>query len=152
MHPCCRKVDTFEKAQRRIKKSLGVLTLQDNYPSASSPFISQVFCGILQMCLVAKSCPTLCNPMVYSPPGSSVHGISQARILEWVAISFFREIFSTQGSNLCLLHWQADSLLLNHQGSPTSQLLLSNGCPQGVLARVAKSSDFPREDKCLCFN
>ena len=39
-------------------------------------------------CLVAKSCPTLCNPMDYSPPGSPVHGISQARILEWVAISF----------------------------------------------------------------
>ena len=38
--------------------------------------------------LVARSCPTLCNPMDCSPPGSSVHGISQARILEWVAISF----------------------------------------------------------------
>ena len=41
-------------------------------------------------CLVTKSCPTLCNPMDYSPPGSSVHGISQARILEWVAVSFSR--------------------------------------------------------------
>ncbi|CAI9153061.1 unnamed protein product [Rangifer tarandus platyrhynchus] len=38
--------------------------------------------------LVAKSCPTLCNLMDCSPPGSSVHGISQAAILEWVAISF----------------------------------------------------------------
>ena len=38
--------------------------------------------------LVAQSCPTLCNPMDYSPPGSSVHGILQAKILEWVAISF----------------------------------------------------------------
>ena len=38
--------------------------------------------------LVAQSCPTLCNPMSCSQPGSSVHGISQARILEWVAISF----------------------------------------------------------------
>ena len=34
---------------------------------------------------VAQSCPTLCNLMDYSPPGSSVHGILQARILEWVA-------------------------------------------------------------------
>ena len=41
-------------------------------------------------CLVAQSCPTLCDPMDCSPPGSSVHGISQARILEWVAISFSR--------------------------------------------------------------
>ena len=37
-------------------------------------------------CLVVKSCPTLCDPMDCSPRGSSVHGISQARILEWVAI------------------------------------------------------------------
>ena len=37
---------------------------------------------------VTQSCPTLCNPLDCSPPGSSVHGILQARILEWVAISF----------------------------------------------------------------
>ena len=46
------------------------------------------FCVLL--CLVAWLCPTLCNPLNCSPPGSSVHGISQARILEWVAISFSR--------------------------------------------------------------
>ena len=40
--------------------------------------------------LVALSCPTLCDPMDCSLPGSSVHGILQARILEWVAISFSR--------------------------------------------------------------
>ena len=39
---------------------------------------------------VAKLCLTLCDPIVCSPPGFSVHGISQARILEWVAISFSR--------------------------------------------------------------
>ena len=38
----------------------------------------------------AQLCPTLCNPMDCSLPGSSVHGILQARILEWVAISFSR--------------------------------------------------------------
>ena len=38
----------------------------------------------------AQSCPTLCDPTDCSPPGSSVHGISQVRILEWVAISFSR--------------------------------------------------------------
>ena len=37
---------------------------------------------------VAQSCPTLCDPMDYSPPGSSVHGIFQARVLEWGAIAF----------------------------------------------------------------
>ena len=40
--------------------------------------------------LVAQWCPTLCDPMDCSPPGSSVHGILQARILEWVVISFSR--------------------------------------------------------------
>ena len=40
--------------------------------------------------LVAQLCPTLCDPMDCSPPDSSVHGISQARILEWVAIPFSR--------------------------------------------------------------
>ena len=39
---------------------------------------------------IAQSCLTLCDPMDCSLPGSSVHGISQARILEWVAISFSR--------------------------------------------------------------
>ena len=54
-------------------------------------------------------------------PGSSVHGISQARILEWVAISSSRGIFLTQGSNLCLLCYsalQADSLPVSHQEGP----------------------------------
>ena len=37
---------------------------------------------------VAQSCPTLSNPMDYSLPGSSVHGIFQARVLEWGAIAF----------------------------------------------------------------
>ena len=37
---------------------------------------------------VTQSCPTLCDPMDYSLPGFSVHGIFQARVLEWVAISF----------------------------------------------------------------
>ena len=40
--------------------------------------------------LVTQSCPTLCNPTDYSLSGSSVHGIFQARILEWVVIAFSR--------------------------------------------------------------
>ena len=43
-----------------------------------------------QKCMHAQLYPTLCNPMHYSPPRSSVHGIFQARILEWVAISSSR--------------------------------------------------------------
>ena len=40
--------------------------------------------------LITQSCLTLCDPMDYSLPGSSVHGVLQERILEWVAIPFFR--------------------------------------------------------------
>ena len=55
-----------------------------------------------------------------SPPGSSVHEIFQARILEWV-LFLLQWIFPTQESNpslLRLLHWRADSLPMSHQGSP----------------------------------
>ena len=41
---------------------------------------------LLMLCLVTQSCLTLCDPMDCSPPGSSVHGILQARILEWFAM------------------------------------------------------------------
>ena len=51
--------------------------------------ISNVSKGILM--IVAQSCPTFCTLMNCSPPGSYVHGILQARRLEWVAISFSRE-------------------------------------------------------------
>ena len=44
--------------------------------------------------LVAQPCPTLCDPIDYSLPGSSVHGIFQAKILEWVAISFSRDLLN----------------------------------------------------------
>ena len=39
---------------------------------------------------IAQSCPTLCDPVDCSLPGSSVHGILQARVLEWAALSFSR--------------------------------------------------------------
>ena len=49
------------------------------------------------MCVQSlESCPTLCDPVDCNHPGSSVHGISQARILEWVANSFSRGIFPTK--------------------------------------------------------
>ena len=61
-------------------------------------------------------CPSLWDPMDYSPPGSSVHGISQARILKWVVISFSRGL-----PNPSLLHcrqihyhWAIGDILGNH--------------------------------------
>ena len=81
--------------------------------------------------LVTQSYLTFCDPMDCSPPGSSVHGILQARILEWVAISF-----STQGTEIFnpgdLLNpgiesrsseLQVDSLPSETQGKPCPKLL-----------------------------
>ena len=65
---------------------------------------------------------TLCDPMDCSLPGSSLLGILQARMLEWVAISFSRaSSWPGQGSNLCLLcllHWEAGSLPLTPSVKP----------------------------------
>ena len=47
----------------------------------------------LKVSEVAQSCSTLCDPVDSSPPGSSIHGILQSRILEWVTISFSRKPF-----------------------------------------------------------
>ena len=66
---------------------------------------------------VAPSCPTLCDPMDYSLPGSSIHGIFQARVLEWVAISFSRG--SAWPSNRTWVSaLQADALLSESPGKP----------------------------------
>ena len=67
--------------------------------------------------LVTQLCLALCNPMDCNPPGSSVRGILQARILEWVTIPFSREIFLTQGSNPSLLHCRGILYHLGHQES-----------------------------------
>ena len=57
----------------------------------SFPFLSVSSSVVLESeSKVAQSCPTLCNPMDCSLPDSSIHGIFQARVLEWVAISFSR--------------------------------------------------------------
>ena len=71
------------------------------------------------VCLVAYLCPTLCNPMDYSPPGSSVLGISQAKILEWVAISSSRG-YSRPRDQPRSPTLQADSLLPEPTGCSIS--------------------------------
>ena len=85
-------------------------------------------CDDLCVCLVTQSCPTLSKPMVCSPPGSSVHGILQARILEWVAISFSRGSSPSRDrtpSPLCLLHCRQILYLLSHQKRGWVMLLKS---------------------------
>ena len=71
----------------KLKTTLATLVqnIHNNYYLFSTSYV-------LDKCvLVAQSWPTLCNPVDCSPSGSSVHGILQARILEWVAIPFSRQ-------------------------------------------------------------
>ena len=92
--------------------------------------ITQLFIHLLKdvlcvsMCVKSlQSCPTLCDSMDYSLPGSSVHGTPQERILGCHAL--LQGIFPTQGLNpciLCLLHWQVGFLFFvfyhkDHLGS-----------------------------------
>ena len=67
-------------------------------------------------------CPTLCDPMDCSPPDSSVPGILQARILEWVVIPLSRA--SSQGLNPSLLHCRQILYDRNLQGSPADLRVL----------------------------
>ena len=67
--------------------------------------------------LVAQSCPTLYDPRDYSPPGPSVHGILQARIMEWVAISFSRDL-PNPGIEPGSPALQTDALLSELLGKP----------------------------------
>ena len=75
-----------------------------------------VGCYFLLQCMkvkseseVTQSCPTLSDPMACSPPGPSIHGIFQARVLEWVAIAFSR--FSTREALYIEPHlfWQVNT-------------------------------------------
>ena len=88
--------------------------------------------GNVCVCSVALSSLTFCNPLDCSTSGSTVYGIFQARILEWVAIS------SSRGSSwprdwtrgdlsfFCLPCWQADSLPMRHLGNPWRRCVLSH--------------------------
>ena len=85
--------------------------------SCNSPsyLFHKIFNNMKWSCSVV--CLTLCDPMDCSPPGSSIHGILQARILEWVAIFLVQGIFPTQGSNPSLPHCRQMLCWLSYQGS-----------------------------------
>ena len=70
--------------------------------------------------LIAQLCPTLSDPMDYSPPGSSVHGILQAKILEWVVIPYPEYLPCPIIKPMSLMSSAFVGLLycLSYQGSP----------------------------------
>ena len=83
-------------------------------------------CACVCVCVfsAAQLCLTLCNPMDYSPPGSSVHGNSQAKIVEWVPFPLPGDVtdLEIQPESPASPALQADSLLLSHRGFPKDAL------------------------------
>ena len=84
--------------------------------------------------LVAQSCSTLCDPIDCSPQGSSVHGILQARRLEWVAIPFSRGSFLPRDPGIKPRSpaLQADSLQSEPPGKPKNTGVGSLVLPQEI--------------------
>ena len=80
---CSKKSDSDLEIYLNFKSILHILYYIQNDSS-------KCLCIYTSTLLLFKSCPTLSDPIDYTPKGSSVHGTFQARILEWVAISFSR--------------------------------------------------------------
>ena len=91
--------------------------LAHTVPSFTHYYLRKAFLGGGGGGVVAKSCPTLGDPVDCSPPGSSVYGIFQARILEWIAISFSRDLLNPGIEPRSSAMW-ADSLLSESPGKP----------------------------------
>ena len=81
--------------------------------------------------LVTQSCLTLCDPIDWCLAGSSIYGILQARILEWVVIPFSRVSSRPRSNQIksCLPELQADSLLSEPPGNPNQSAKSLQSCP-----------------------
>ena len=93
------------------------MILTEIYPLINLPLISDTRENADVNVLVAQWCPTLCDPTDYNPPGSSVHGTLQARLLEWVVISFSRGS-SPPGNQTRVSCFVGGLYHVNHQESP----------------------------------
>ena len=111
------------------KASLSLRTrrnLKDHFIPSTTQLRTPFFFLILEffpelcscVCLVAQSCPTLCDHMGYSPAGSSAHGDSPGKNTEVSCHALLQEIFPTQGSNSGLPNCRQIIYHLSHQGSP----------------------------------
>ena len=109
-------------------------------------FISDVVFCILRV--HARSSLAVCGPMDCRPPGSSVHGIIQARILKWVTIPFSSGIVPTQGSNLGPLHCRKILYHLSHQGSSSKFTFQGRKVSNVLVNRCKMRQDNVIESDC----
>ena len=119
--------------ERRIWACLGFRTDTKWHRTTSrapAPQSRTLYVPLKMKVLVTQSRPTLCDPMNSSLPDSSVRGISQARILEWVAIPFYRDwtFLPTQRVNLGLLHCRQILFHLIHQRNPCFCWSVTQSC------------------------
>ena len=84
--------------------------------------------------LITQSCLTLCDPMDCNPPGSSVHSILQARILEWVAIPFSRGSSQLRDRTWAYMNCRQILYSLSHQGSTRKCLSISSNISSALIS------------------
>ena len=124
-------LESYYQKSIHHSQSLALLSLEPHSSRASSCFlfvcVSMAMLGLsctmwdlapCVLCLVVQSCPTPCNPMNCSPPGSSVHGDSPVMNTGVGCHALFQGVFPTQESNPGLLHCRRILHWLSHQGSP----------------------------------
>ena len=92
---------------------------------------------------VTQSCLTLCDPVDCGPPGSSIHGILQARILEWVAISFSR------GSSQPRIEPRSPALQADSSSPGATREAPQARLPEWIAAAFSKGSSQPRDGTLL---
>ena len=113
----------------------------NSFSFLSSLVKSDIAVESLCHCLVTQSCLTLCDPTDCSPWGSSVHGISQARILEWVTLSFSRSYWPRHQTHIScigsqnLYHW-ATGKPMESQYQPRERPNVTNGPCGGPSSRT----------------
>ena len=99
---------------------------------------------------ITQLCPTLCNPMDCSPPGSSVHGILQARILEWFAIYFvLQAIFPTQGWNRSYSNRRQFFLLSERPEKPSILEWVAVPFSRGIFTSQGSNPGLPHYSQIL---
>ena len=102
-----------------LTSSVSNQTCADPSAHTQGPSRSSTLCFSHGCCLVAQLCPTLCDPMNCSPPGSAVHGDPPGENTGVGYHPLFQGIFPTQGSHSGLPHCRRILYRLSHQGSPT---------------------------------
>ena len=97
------------------------------------------------MCLVIQSCPTLCDPMDFSPAGSSVHGYSPGQNTGVGCHSLLQGIFPNQGSNPGLSHCKQILYHLSHQGNSIESYaaILNDAKKTVIIIEVQQVMGFP---------